>query len=119
MLSNIIFETYLLYKFNDVLQTLSHVNYQYLDISLANRIRGKRKRVEEKKGSFRNVYLKNPNSINLSVLHVEANQAFSELIKLFDSYDGFMMGVDKKVLPISTLLQVFIFKASLLLVSSA
>lgn len=67
MLSNIIFETYLLYKFNDVLQTLSHVNYQYLDISLANRIRGKRKRVEEKKGSFRNVYLKNPNSINLSV----------------------------------------------------
>lgn len=52
-------------------------------------------------------------------LHVEANQAFSELINLFDSYDGFMMGVDKKVLPISTLLQVFIFKASLLLVSSA
>lgn len=119
MLSNIVFEAHLHHRFIDVLQTLSHISYQYVDISPANRIRAREIEQTNRKEVFEMAILRTQIQFICLFLYVEANQAFGELINLFDSYDRLMICVIKKVPPISTLLQVFIFKASLLLVSLA
>lgn len=80
-------------RFTDVLQKLSQVNYQYVDISFTNGIHGKRD-TRSKEESFRNGSLENSNSI-FKKKYVEANQAFSELINLLDRHDEFMIDVNK------------------------
>lgn len=97
---------------------LSHISYQYVDISPANRIRAREMRTDEQKEVFEMAILRTHIQFICLFLYVEANQAFGELINLFDSYDRLMICVIKKVPPI-TLLQVFYFQSFITLQSLA
>ena len=76
MLSNIVFEAHLYHRFTDVLQTLSHINYQYVDVSPANRIQAREIEQKNRKEVFEMAILRTQIQFICLFLYVEANQAF-------------------------------------------
>ena len=99
LLSNIVFEAHLRHRFIDVLQTLSHISYQYVDISSANRIQAREIEQTNRKEVFKKAILRTQIQFICLFLYVEANQTFGELINLFDSYDRLMICVIKRYCP--------------------
>ena len=99
MLSNIVFEAHLHHRFIDVLKTLSHISYQYVGSSPANRIRAREIEQKNRKEVFEMAILRTQTQFICLFLYAEANQAFGELIYLFDSYDRLMICVIKRYRP--------------------